>query len=70
MKFLTNEQQKPHENAKFCYILKKIFEDKYGKDTIRDHCYYSGEYRYALHNTCNLKCSIPKEITIIQWIKL
>ena len=32
MKLLPNEQQKSHENGKFCYICKEKFEDKYAKD--------------------------------------
>ena len=29
---MTNEQQKSYQNAKFCYIYKEKFEDKYAKD--------------------------------------
>ena len=31
MQLLTNEQQNSYENAKICYICKKIFEDKHVK---------------------------------------
>ena len=31
----------------------------------RDHCNYAGGYRGASHRICNLKYSIPKEITVI-----
>ena len=41
-------------------ILKK---KKYRK--VRDHCHYTGKYRGVAHSTCNLKFSIPKEITFI-----
>ena len=53
---------------KVCYICKEKFEDKhatykkYGK--VKDHCYYTGEYRVAAHIICNSKYSIPKEIPI------
>ena len=40
-------------------ILKK---KKYRK--VRDHCHYTGKYRGVAHSTCNLKFSIPKEITL------
>ena len=69
MKLLTNEQQESYENSKTCYICKEKFEDKYIKDKkyhkVRDHCHYAGEYRGAAHNICNLKCSVPKAITIV-----
>ena len=29
MKSLKNEKQESYENAKFCYICRKKFEDKY-----------------------------------------
>ena len=41
-------------------ILKK---KKYRK--VRDHCHYTGKYRGVTHSTCNLKFSMPKEITLI-----
>ena len=68
-KLLTNEQQKPYEKERFCYICKGKFEDKYNKDKKyhkgRNHCHYTSEYREAAHSICNLKYSIPKEIAII-----
>ena len=68
-KLLTNEQQKPYEKERFCYICKRKFEDKYNKDKKyhkgRNHCHYTSEYREAAHSICNLKYSIPKEIAII-----
>ena len=32
IKLLTNEQQKPYENAKICYICKEKIEDLHPKD--------------------------------------
>ena len=29
---------------------------------VRDHCHYTGKYRGAVHNICNLRYKIPKEI--------
>ena len=34
-------------------------------DKVRDHCHYTGKYRGAAHNTCNLRCKIPKNIPVI-----
>ena len=54
IKLLTNEQQESYENAKFCYICKENFEDKFLKEKkyrkVRDHCHYTGKYRRAVHN--------------------
>ena len=32
---------------------------------VRDHCYYTGKYRGAAHDICNLRYKIPKEIPIV-----
>ena len=66
MKLLTKEQHDSYENAKICYIRKEKFENKYVKDKkyrkVRDHFHYTGEYRGAAHNTCNLKYRVSKKI--------
>ena len=70
MKLLTKEQQESYENVKICYICQEKFEDKYLKDKkniyckVSDNCHYTGEYRCAVHNICNLKFIIPKETSI------
>ena len=50
-----------------CYICKEKFENKYLNYKryckVRDHCYYTGEYRSVAHSICNLKCSVPKKIS-------
>ena len=64
-KFLTKEQQESNKNVKICFICKEKFENKYVKykkyPKVRDHCHYTGEYRDAAHNICNLKDSAPKK---------
>ena len=32
---------------------------------VRDHCHYTGQFRGADHNTCNLRYKIPKEIPVV-----
>ena len=50
-----------HLQRKTC---KKYLKDKkYRK--VRDHCHYTEQYRGAAHNKCNLKYSVPKEISIV-----
>ena len=68
-KLLTKEKQESYKNAKICYICKETFKNKYLKDKkhrkVKDHCYYTGEYRGAAHCKCNLKYSVPKKIPIV-----
>ena len=64
MNLLLKEQQELYENALICYVSKEKFQNKYVKDkkrcTVRDHCYYTGEYRVAAHSICNLNNSATK----------
>ena len=60
---LTNEERMLHHKQKICYIcLKKFSTDdddkKYHK--VRDHCHYTGNYREAACNICNLRYKTPK----------
>ena len=69
MKLSTKEQQELYENTKICYICKEKFENKYLKDKkyckVRDHRYYTREYRGAVYSICNLKYSVPKKTPIL-----
>ena len=63
---LTKKEEKNHNNQKVCYICKKEFDTSDKKHhKVRDHCHYSGKYRGAAHNICNLRFKIPKEIPIV-----
>ena len=68
MKLLTKEQQESYENAKICYICKKI-ENKYFKDKkyrkASDHCHYTGEYRGATRSICDLTYRLLKRIPVV-----
>ena len=62
---LSKKVEKMHNEQEGCYICKKrISTDdgtkKYFK--VKDHCHYTGNYRGAAHNICNLRYKIPKEI--------
>ena len=32
---------------------------------VKDHCPYTGKYRGAAHNICNLRYKVPKEIPVV-----
>ena len=65
---LTKKEQEQQREQKVCYICKKEFntddnDEKHYK--VKDHCHYTGKYRGAAHNICNLRYKIPKEIPIV-----
>ena len=58
---LTQEEQKSFDKAEFCHICnKELLEDK-----VRDHCHFTGQYRGAAHNSCNLNCRKPLVLPVI-----
>ena len=73
---LTTKEKIYHNKQKVCYICKKEFDnndtarsslernDK-KQQKVRDHCHYTGKYRGAAHNICNLRYKIPKEIPVV-----
>ena len=63
---LTTEEKIYHNKQKICYICKKEFSNNEKKNyKVRDHCHYTGKYRAAAHNICNLRYKVPKEILIV-----
>ena len=63
MILLTKKEEENYNNQKVCYICKKEFDKSDKKHhKVRDHCHYTGKYRGAAHNICNLRYKIPKEI--------
>ena len=72
---LTKEEAENYNNQKVCYICNKEFNTSGTTESssfeckkhykVRDHCHYTGKYRGAAHNICNLRYKIPKEIPII-----
>ena len=62
---LTEVMQREYEEASTCHICKKPFDNPEKNWKVRDHCHYTGLYRGAAHNNCNLKYKIPKYIPIV-----
>ena len=58
---LTKEEQISFNKAEICHICKKeLLSDK-----VRDHCHFTGQYRGAAHNSCNLQCRKPMILPVI-----
>ena len=63
---LTKKEEENYNNQKVCCICKKEFDKSDKKHhKVRDHCHYSGKYRGAAYNICNVRYKIPKEIPIV-----
>ena len=63
---LTTEEKIYHNKQKICYICKKEFNNNDEKNyKVRDHCHYTGKYRGAARNICNLRYKVSKEIPIV-----
>ena len=65
---LTPQEQKDFQSAKVCHICEKdlkIDEETGCIFKVKDHCHFTGEYRGAAHNKCNLKCRKPLILPVI-----
>ena len=59
---LTKKEEKHHNKQKVCYKCKKKFNtDDKKHHKVQDHCHYSGQYKDAAHNICNLRYRIPNK---------
>ena len=64
---LTKKEEKKYNKQEVCHICKKGFstDDSNKKHhKVRDHCHYTGKYRGAAHDICNLRYKISKEIPV------
>ena len=63
---LTKEEKINYNDQQICYICKKEFDKSDKKHhKVRDHCHYTGKYRGAARNSCNLRYKVPKEIPVV-----
>ena len=58
---LTQDQQRLFDKAEYCHIC----NTELGDDRVRDHCHFTGRYRGAAHNSCNLQCKKPRILPVI-----
>ena len=59
MKFGKEESDRFNKEIN-CWICEK----ELGEDKVRDHCHYTGRYRGAAHNKCNLKYRRPNFVPV------
>ena len=62
------KDQTDFQSATICNICERdLFKDKETGQIlkVRDHCHFTGEYRGAAHNQCNLKCKKPLILPVI-----
>ena len=61
---LTKEEEKEFQSASICHICEeKLSLDK--KSKVKDYCHFTGKYRGAAHNKCNLECRKPLILPVI-----
>ena len=58
---ITEEEQEKFNQASNCWICGKLLNIQ---DRVRDHCHFTGRYRGAAHNKCNLKYKKPNNISV------
>ena len=58
---ITAEEEEEFKQASNCWICRKLLNIQ---DRVRDHCHFTGRYRGAAHNKCNLKYSKPNNISV------
>ena len=63
---LTKEEKINYNDQQICYICKKKFDKSDKKHhKVRDHCHYTGKYRGAACNICNLRYKVSKESPVV-----
>ena len=66
-----SDELKQFNDATKCWICNEEFDDTadekgYRKnEKVKDHCHYTGRFRGAAHNSCNLKYKKPKFIPVV-----
>ena len=58
---ITEEEQEQFNQASNCWICGNLLNLE---DRVRDHCHYTGRYRGAAHNRCNLKYKKTNNISV------
>ena len=58
---ITKKEEEEFKQASNCWICGQLLNLE---DRVRDHCHFTGRYRGAAHNRCNLKYRKPNNISV------
>ena len=58
---ITKQDKISFKKAEYCSLC----GGELGEDRVRDHCHFTGKYRGAAHNECNLRCRKPRVLPVI-----
>ena len=58
---ITEKEEEQFKQASDCWICRKKLNLE---DRVRDHCHFTGRYRGAAYNKCNLKYRKPNNISV------
>ena len=67
----TKEENKSYKNQEACHIWEEKFcvdkddENYTNRKKVKDQCHYTGKFRGAAHNKCNLNYKVSKDILVI-----
>ncbi|XP_072021514.1 uncharacterized protein [Amphiura filiformis] len=62
---ISPEERKLYKKSTRCHICKKLLTPKNKNNrTVRDHCHFTGKFRGAAHNQCNLFYRMPSFIPV------
>ena len=67
----TKEENKSYKNQEACHICEEKFcvdkddENYTNRKKVKDQCHYTGKFRGAAHNKCNLNYKVSKDILAI-----
>ena len=65
---ITTQEQEEFNKSTICHICEKEFleDDSTARMLkVRDHCHFTGEYRGAAHNSCNIQGKKPLILPVI-----
>jgi hypothetical protein len=61
----TSEEIEAFNKAYLCYLCHTPFQPHFsGRQKVKDHCHYNGEYLGAAHHNCNWKRTVNRNIPI------
>ena len=63
---IKDKEREQYKKETRCWICKGEFDnDDKNNKKVRDHCHFTGRYRGAAHNLCNLKYRKPNFTPVI-----